>query len=99
MITHLRIKEETGHVPATEIVAGVFPPGAKDDNGYSILSSSAIKTFVTIGHSIPSSYVCSFRSSPESSQVKLTTKNEYTRQISDSNKIEPPFIKIICICK
>ena len=36
MITCPRITEQTGHVLATENVAGVFPPVAEYDNEYSI---------------------------------------------------------------
>ena len=53
-----RITEQTGHVLETEIVAGVFPPVAKDDNEYSIVPSSALKTLATIVHTIQSSHVC-----------------------------------------
>ena len=42
--------EQTGHVLETEIVAGVFFPVAEDNRGYSIGSSSTLKTFVTVVH-------------------------------------------------
>ena len=54
-----RIAEQTGHVLVTEIVAGVFPPVAEDDNEYSIVPYSAFKTVATIVHTIQSSHVYS----------------------------------------
>ena len=66
------ITEQTGHVLETEIVAGVFPSVAEDDNEYSIVPSSALKTFATIVHTIQSSHVCSMvESRVLQSKVKL----------------------------
>ena len=59
VITCPRITEQTGHVLETVIVAEVFPPVAGDDNDYSIVPSSALKTFATIVHTIQSSHICS----------------------------------------
>ena len=57
MITCRRLTEQTGHVLEMEIV--VFPLVAEDDNEYSIVSSSALKTAVTSVHTTLSSHVCS----------------------------------------
>ena len=71
MITCPRITEQTGHVLETEIIAEVFPV-AEDDNGYSIVPSSALKTFATIVHTIQSPNVCSMvESRVLQSKVKL----------------------------
>ena len=74
VITCPRITEQTVHVLETEIVAGVFPPVAEDDNEYSIVPYSALQTFATFVHTIQSSHVCSRWLSPESSKVKWSLK-------------------------
>ena len=59
MITRPRITEQTGYEPETEIIAGVFPPVAEEHNEYGIVSSSVLKTCLTIVHTILSPLVCS----------------------------------------
>ena len=71
VITCPRITEQTGHVLETEIVAEVFPV-AEDDNDYSIVPNSALKTFATIVHTIQNPNVCSMvESRVLQSKVKL----------------------------
>ena len=100
VITCPRITEQTGHVLETEIVAEVFPPVAEDDNDYSIVPSSALKTFATIVHTNQSSHVCSMvESRVLQSKVKLKEKKYIPAQFQMAIKLNLHILKIIFICK
>ena len=88
VITCPRITEQTGHVLETEIVAEVFPPVAADHNDYSIVPSSALKTFATIVHTIQSYHVCSMvESRVLQSKVKFKEKMNIPAKFQMAKKI------------
>ena len=101
MITCPRKTEQTGHVLETEIVAEVFPV-AEDDNDYSIVPSSALKTFASIVHIIQSPSVCSmveFRVLQSKVKLKMNKYINIPAKFQMAIKLNLHILKIILTCK
>ena len=101
VITCPRITEQTGHVLETEIVAEVFSLVEEDDNEYSIVPSSALKTFATILHTIQSSHVYSMVESRvlQSKESEVKKKINVPAKFQMAIKLNLHILKIIFICK